>query len=127
LTKSPIGSFLQQALELSTSNRTTTYLRDGWKMPDAVALLYSLYLYAEHTGRHAFTLTELIKAHDTPDAPGVSPGDIFGLDNKKLRECIQGLALTFPDYIRVSFINDLDNIVLESKHTSLNILDLAEA
>lgn len=127
LTKSPVGASLQQALEISTSNRVTTYLRDGWATPDAVALLYSLYLYAEHTGRHAFTLTELIKVHDTPDAPGVSPADIYGLDNKKLRECIQGLALTFPEYIRVSFINDLDNIVLENKYTSLNILDLAEA
>ena len=121
--ESPIGSYLGQGLTISG---TTTYLRDGWQMPDAVALLYSLYLYAEHTGRHAFTLTELIKVHDTPDAPGVSPADIYGLDNKKLRECIQGLALTFPDYIRVSFINDLDNIVLESKYSSLDILDLAE-
>ena len=126
LTKSPVGASLQQALEISSSARLTTYLRDGWTTPDAVALLYSLYLYAEHTGRHAFTLTELAKVHDMPDAPGVSPADIFGLDNKKMRECIQGLALTFPEYIRVSFINDLDNIVLESKYTSLNILDLAE-
>lgn len=121
--QSPIGASLNQGLSLSK----TTYLRDGWQMPDAVALLYSLYLYAEHTGRHAFTLTELIKVHDTPDAPGVSPADIYGLDNKKLRECLQGLALTFPDYIRVSFINDLDNIVLESKFNSLDVLDLAEA
>lgn len=124
---SPIGSSLMQGIPIEIKKNSYTYLRDGWQMPDAVALLYSLYLYAEHTGRHAFTLSELIKMHDTPDAPGVNPGDIFGLDNKKLRECIQGLALTFPDYIRVSFINDLDNIVLESKHTSLNILDLAEA
>lgn len=108
------------------SKNTYSYYRDGWTTPDAVALLYSLYLYAEHTGRYAFTLTELIRVHDTPDAPGVSPADIYGLDNKKLRECIQGLALTFPEYIRVSFINDLDNIVLENKHTSLDILDLAE-
>lgn len=122
--ESPIGSYLAQGLSIPG---TTTYLRDGWQMPDAVALLYSLYLYAEHTERHAFTLTELIKVHNTPDAPGVSPADIYGLDSKKLRECLQGLALTFPDYIRVSFINDLDNIVLESKFNSLNILDLAEA
>ena len=126
LTKSPIGGALQQALEIATSNRVTTYLRDGWTTPDAAALLYSLYLYAEHTGRHAFTLTELIKAHDNPDAPGISPADIYGLDNKKLRELLQGLALTYPEYIRVSFINDLDNIVLEKKYSSLNILDLAE-
>lgn len=121
--ESPIGSFLGQGLSLPGS---TAYLRDGWTTPNAVALLYSFYLYAEHTGRHSFTLTELIKVHDTPDAPGVSPADIFGLDNKKFRECIQGLALTFPEYIRVSFINDLDNIVLESKFSSLDILDLAE-
>ncbi len=121
---SPIGSYLAQGLPLSGSS---AYLRDGWQMPDAVALLYSLYLYAEHTGRHAFTLTELVKVHDTPDAPGVSPGDIYGLDIKKLRDCIQALALTFPEHIRVSFINDLDNIVLEKKFTSLQILDLSEA
>ena len=120
--QSPIGKSLNQGLPLDKS----TYLRDGWTTPDAVALLYSLYLYAEHTGRHAFTLTELIKVHDVPDAPGVSPGDIFGLDNKKLRDCIQGLAMEFPKHIRVSFINDLDNIILEKKYTSLDILDLAE-
>lgn len=120
--QSPVGASLGQGLPISN----TEYLRTGWEMPNAVALLYSLYLYAEHTGRHSFTLTELIKVHDNPGAPGVSPADIYGLDNKKLRECIQGLALTFPDYIRVSFINDLDNIVLDKKFTSLNIIDLAE-
>lgn len=124
---SPIGSSLMQGIPIELKKNTYTYLRDGWQMPDAVALLYSLYLYAEHTGRHAFTLTELVKVHDTPDAPGVSPADIYGLDVKKLRDCIQALALTFPEHIRVSFINDLDNIVLEKKFTSLQILDLSEA
>ena len=123
---SPIGSALMQGMPIEVKKGTYTYLRDGWSMPDSVALLYSLYLYAEHTGRHSFTLTELIKVHETPDAPGVSPADIYGLDNKKLRDCIQGLALTFPEHIRVSFINDLDNIILDSKYSSVNILDLAE-
>lgn len=122
----PIGSNIMQGMPLELKKSTFSYLRDGWTTPDAAALLYSLYLYAEHTGRYAFTLTELIKAHDIPDAPGVSPADIYGLDNKKLRELLQGLALTFPEYIRVSFINDLDNIVLEKKYSSLNTLDLAE-
>lgn len=115
-----------QGVPIERTKNSYAFLRDGWQVPDAVALLYSLYLYAEHTGRHAFTLTELVKVHDTPDAPGVSPADIFGLDTKKLRDCIQALALTFPEHIRVSFINDLDNIVLEAKYTSLQILDLAE-
>lgn len=123
---SPIGASIAQGITISKTANTYTYLRDGWSMPDGVALLYGLYLYAEHTGRHSFTLTELIKVHETPDAPGVSPADIYGLDNKKLRDCIQGLALTFPEHIRVSFINDLDNIILDSKYSSVNILDLAE-
>lgn len=123
---SPIGSAIMQGVPIERTKNSYAFLRDGWQVPDAVALLYSLYLYAEHTGRHAFTLTELVKVHDTPDAPGVSPADIFGLDTKKLRDCIQALALTFPEHIRVSFINDLDNIVLEAKYTSLQILDLAE-
>ena len=122
LTKSPIGTALGQGIAISK----TAYLRDGWGMPDGVALLYSLYLYAEHTNHHKFTLTELYKAHENPEAVGVSPGDIYGLDQKKLRECIQGLALAYPDKIRVSFINDLDNIVLEESVSSLSILDLAE-
>lgn len=121
--ESPIGTAIGQGLSISKS----TYLRDGWDIPDGAALLYSLYLYAEHTNRYSLTLTELIKVHDSPDAPGVSPADIYGLDNKKLRDCIQALALTYPEYIRVSFINDLDNIVLSDAHTSLSILDLAEA
>ena len=120
---SPIGANLGQGIPISK----TGYLRDGWQELDGVILLYSLYLFAEHTGRYSLTLTELIKAHDNPEGNGVNPGDIFGLDNKKLRECIQGLALTFPEYIRVSFINDLDNIVLDKKYTSLSILNLLEA
>ena len=33
--------------------------------------------------------------------------------------------MTYPLYIRVSFIANLDNIILED-HTSVEILDLAE-
>lgn len=123
---SPIGSSLQQGIPIPKSASTFSYLRDGWDTPDAVALLYSLYLYAEHTRRYSFTLTDLVKAHGDPDSPGVSPGDIYGLDTKKLRDCIQGLALSFPEQIRVSFINDLDNIVLDPSVTSLSLLDLMQ-
>lgn len=127
MSKSPIGNTLQQALDITGNSRTTTYLRDGWQVPEAAAVLYSLYLYAEHTGRHSFTLSELYRAHETPEGAGVSPGDIYGLDNKQLRDAIQGLALAYPEYLHTAFINDLDNIVLEKKHTSLDVLDLAEA
>lgn len=125
LRQSPIGSALQQGVPIELTKSTYSYLRAGWEMPHAVALLYSLYLYAEHTGRRSFTFSELVGAKNNPDATGMSPSDIYGIDVKAFREQVQGLAISFPKYIRVSFISNLDNIILED-FSSLDILDLAE-
>lgn len=126
LRHSPIGANLKQGLPIELTKNTYAYLREGWDYPDAVALLYALYLYAEHTGRKTFTFTELANAHTNPQAKGISPHDIYGIDVKEFREKVQGLAMTYPEYIRVSFIANLDNIILED-HTSIDVLDLAEA
>ena len=71
------------------------------------------------------TFTELVNAHNNPNAPGVSPADIYGIDVKAFRENVQGLALQFPNHIRVSFVANLDNIILEN-YSSLDILELAD-
>ena len=118
---SPIGGAINQGISIDKN----LYLRAGWEYPHAVALLYASYLYAEHTGRRSFTFTELVNAKKNFDAPGISPADIYAIDVKKFREIVQGLALQFPQYIRVSFVANLDNIILE-KYSSLEILDLAE-
>lgn len=125
LRQSPIGSALKQGLPMEMAKNSYSYLREGWDYPHAVAILYSLYLYAERTGRRSFTFTELVNAHENPDAMGISPADVFGIDVKQFREIVQGLAVSFPNHIRVSFVANLDNIILE-KYTSLEILDLAE-
>lgn len=125
LRQSPIGTALKQGIPLELTRNTYSYLRAGWDYPHAVALLYALYLYAEKAGRKSFTFTELLNAHSNPDAVGMSPADIFGIEAKTFREHLQGLAVNFPKYIRVSFIANLDNIILED-FTSLDILDLAE-
>ena len=117
---SPIGSALQQGIQIDKS-----YLRVGWEYPHAVALLYALYLYAERTGRRSFTYTELVNSHSNPDAIAVSPHDIFGIDPKAFREHLQGLAMNFPEYIRVSFVANLDNIILEN-FSSTDVIDLAK-
>lgn len=44
---------------------------------------------------------------------------------KKFREDVQGLAISFPKHIRVSFVANLDNIILED-YSSDDIIDLAE-
>lgn len=125
LRQSPIGSALQQGIPMELSKTTYSYYRAGWEYPHAVALLYALYLYAEHTGRKSFTFSELVNAHSNPDAKGISPADIYGIDVKKFREDVQGLAISFPKHIRVSFVANLDNIILED-YSSDDIIDLAE-
>lgn len=126
LRQSPIGSALQQGIPIELTKNTFAYLRAGWEMPHAVALLYSLYLYAEHTGRRSFTFSEMVNARNRPDARGMSPSDIYGIDVKAFRDQVQGLAISFPNYLRVSFISNLDNIILED-YASLDILDLEKA
>lgn len=122
--QSPIGASLKQGIPIELTKSTYSYLREGWDYPDAVALLYSLYLYAEHMGKRSFTFTDLLNAHSNPDAAGMSPHEIYGIDAKAFRDQVQGLAITFTKYIRVSFIGNLDNIILEN-YTSNDIIDLA--
>ena len=116
---SPIGAGIKQGLLIDKA-----YIREGWDYPDAVALLYALYLYAEHTGRKTFTFTELLNSHTNPNAQGISPHDIYGIDPKIFKDNIMGLTNHFSQYIRVSFIANLDNIILEN-YSSNDILDLA--
>lgn len=125
LRHTPIGSALKQGMPIEINKNTYSYIRAGWDYPHAVALLYALYLYAENTGRRSFTFTELVNAHQHPEAKGISPADIYGIDVKNFREQVQGLAITFPKYIRVSFVGNLDNIILEN-YSSLDVLDMAE-
>lgn len=124
LRQSPIGSALKQGLPIELTKSTFSYFREGWDYPHAVALLYSLYLYAERTGRKTFSFTELVNANNNQDAKGISPHMIFGIEPKVFREQVQGLAMSYPKHIRVSFVANLDNIILED-YTSTDILDLA--
>lgn len=126
LRQSPIGSAIKQGVAMEITKNTYSYLRAGWDYPHAAALLYALYLYAERTGRYSFTFTDLVNAHNNPDGAGMSPADIFGIDVKNFREHVQGLAVGFPKYIRVSFVANLDNIILAPGISSLDVLVLAE-
>ncbi len=124
LRQSPIGSSIKQGIPIELTKNTYSYFREGWDYPHDVALLYSLYRYSEHVGRKSFTFTELLNAHSNVDSQGISPHDIYGIDAKAFRDQVQGLAMNFPKHIRVSFIANLDNIILED-YSSNDIIDLA--
>lgn len=124
---SPIGGSLEIGIPL-TVGKTKKFLKQGWTTPDPFALLYSLYLYAEKIGNHHdFTVRELLMVgRDRKfDLPAVDPITIFALNPDTVKDTFQELANQYPKYMKVSFVAGLDNIQLDSKITSLDILKAA--
>ena len=124
---SPIGGSLEVGIPL-TIGKDKKYLKQGWTTPDPFALLYALYLYAEKIGEHYdFTVRELltIGRERKFDLPAVDPITIFALNPDTVKDTFQELANQFPKYMKVSFVAGLDNIQLDPKVTSLDILKVA--
>ncbi len=97
--------------------------RTPWKDPDPLVILYSLYRFAEACdGFYQFTLSRLLN-HEIESA-GVSPTEIFGLNEDEMKKILTGLSVNYPEFISVSFTLDLDNINLRSDKTSADVLDL---
>lgn len=120
---SPIGAVLKQGIPISIKN-TYKFSKAGWNKPDAVAILYSLYKWAEATGRYTFTLSQLDDIRGNFEVPGVDPVAIFGIDPVQFKDILQDIALHYEKFIRVAFVADLDNITLFPEIKSLNVLDL---
>lgn len=121
---SPIGSSLQQGIAIK-SGSSSKYIKEGWESPDAIAILYSLYKWAEVTENYTFSLRQMIDSRANEKAIGVDPGAIFGISTEYLKEIYQVLALQFEDFIRVSFQFDLDNVILFREKTVLDVIELA--
>ena len=118
----PLGS-VGFGFPLKEKGRMTAITRMSWKTPSPLVILYSLYKFAEACGDYyQFTLSRLLN-HDI-DSDGVSPTEIFGLDRNHIEKILHGLTINYPDYINASFTLDLDNITLNSKKTSQDVLDL---
>jgi phosphoadenosine phosphosulfate reductase len=81
-------------------------------------------MWAEATGRYTFTLSQMEAARGNDDAKGVDPVAIFGINPDRFKDILQDIALQFDQYIRTTFVADLDNVQLFPEHTSLDVLDL---
>jgi phosphoadenosine phosphosulfate reductase len=120
---SPIGSALKQGIPVPVGG-TWRYAKDGWETPEAAAILYSLYLYAEKTGRYTFSLKQLEEAKASPEALGIDPVSVFGLKFGAIKGILQEIALHNKEYIRVSFVKDLDTVHLTQNVASIDIISL---
>ena len=122
---SPIGTVLKQGIPIPSGN-SYKYSKQGWNTPDAVAILYALYMWAEATGRYTFTLSQMASARGNVDVKGVDPVSIFGINPNRFKDILQDIALQFDKYIRTTFVADLDNVQLFPEYKSIDILDLVE-
>jgi phosphoadenosine phosphosulfate reductase len=120
---SPIGSDLKQGIP-DKRGGTWRYAKGGWETPEAAAILYSLYLYAEKTGRYTFSLKQLEEAKTSPEALGVDPVSVFGLKSGAIKGILQEIALHNKEYLRVSFVKDLDTVHLTQNVASIDIISL---
>lgn len=126
LGKSPIGNTLEMGVPIP-NGKTFKYYKKGWSTPEPAALLYALYKYAESLdGHYAMTLTELrkIRIKRPENFAGMDPVTIFGLEEDAFKEMLREVAGNYPDFLKVSFVADLDNIILSSEKTSLDVVDL---
>jgi phosphoadenosine phosphosulfate reductase len=120
---SPIGTSLKQGIPIP-DGASFKFVKQGWDTPEASAILYALYKFAEETGRYTFTLTQLDNARGNAEAKGVDPVAIFGLNPDNFKAVVQDIALQYPNFIRVAFVQDLDNIMLIQEKKSIDVLDI---
>lgn len=123
LRHSPIGAVLKQGIPIP-DGASFKYLKQGWDSPEALAILYALYKYAEGTGKYTTTLAAIAAARGNAEAKGIDPVSIFGLNPSNFKKVLQDIAIAYPDYLRVVFQQDLDNIVLVPSKKAIDILDL---
>lgn len=120
---SPIGRELGLGVCDIKGNAVVSITRIIWTNPDPLIILYSLYKFAEKSdGYYSFTLNYL--CDHSVERVGISPTQIFGVDRKTMKEKLQNLATDYKEFISVSFSKDLDNIDLNKKKTSLEVVEL---
>ena len=120
---SPIGSEIGLGVCEIKGNFVINLTRIRWSSPNEIAILYSLYKFAENCdGHYGFTLSYLCDS--TIERKGISPTIIFGISADKIKEITLNLSRNYPKFISVDFQKDLDNIDLSKNKTSLDVLKL---
>lgn len=123
---SPIGTSLEMGKPIASGN-SYRFNKKGWSTPDGPAILYTMYRYAEKLGGHYnTTLKELKSVRDSRPKGfiGMDPVTVYALDENAFKDMVRQLANEYPDFIKIAFVADLDNITLNSTKTSLDVVNL---
>ena len=99
------------------------YTRNKCHIGSPLVVLYSLYKFAEACGDYyEFTVSRLLNYNINSD--GISPTQIFGIEEDELRTILQGLSASNPDFVTAKFTHDLDTISLNKNRIASDVLAL---
>lgn len=119
----PLGNDLGFGVLEMAGNNVKSIEKAGWSEPDALAVIYALYRYAEKMdGHYRFTMSELENRRE--EIVGIDPMTLFGTNRQQIERILRGLAETYPELIKVDFMRDLDSIYLNRDKRSEDVFDL---
>jgi phosphoadenosine phosphosulfate reductase len=120
---SPIGKVLGVGECELKGNTVISITKTTWHNPEPLAILYSLFKFAEASDRYySFTLTDLLA--DSPERSGISPAKLFNISRETLQQILFQLSYDYSGFVKVVFNKDLDNIYLNSEKTALDVAGL---
>ena len=105
------------------NNRNTllSITRSKWEDPSQVIILYSLYKFAEISGwNYGFRFEKLYDFSEEV----ISPVRIFGIRERNMINILNGLSVSYPKFISVSFTLDLQSIKLNPLKSSIDVLKM---
>ena len=99
------------------------YTRNKCHIGSPLVVLYSLYKFAEACGDYyEFTVSRLMNYNI--DSDGISPTQIFGIEEDELKTILLGLSVSNLDFVTTKFTHDLDSISLNKNRTASDVLAL---
>jgi phosphoadenosine phosphosulfate reductase len=119
LRDTPLGN-MGLGMVLSPAKDQAQVAKSGWSAPEPLAILFSLYRYAEAIGRHNLCVSELL------DSPVGGPALLFGLSRRQLVPELRGISSRWPRWLSTEIVVDLDNLYLDASRKATEVLRLVE-
>lgn len=108
---SPLSRGEAPVIAVESKGRQVAALMRKAHEPDALVLLYGLFVMAEAADRNVFSVSSMMTADAT--ASFVSPLAAFGIGPEAFKRLASGLADRYPAFLRVRFAQGLDEVELK--------------
>lgn len=115
----PIGDQLGVGVSHTRGKIVTHIEKIAWRQPEHLAVLYSLYRYAEQNDNYNFTVSGILG--DVSRGPHA----LFGLDETTFTHCLRKLSSDHSAFLGVELVKGLDNINLKPERKSVDVITLA--